>query len=162
MPLQGMDRQKYLNNKFGGQDKTYKIYKNINEVGKKNGIFFQFDKISKTPNSFLSHKLLALGHKKGKQDQIIESLFFSYFVEGKDIGRIQELVKIGEQNKLDTSETIEYLRSSDGQSSLLQEEVHAKSMGIRGVPCFIINKKYVLFGAQDKDKFIDLFNNLIK
>ena len=160
MPLIGMDRQKYLNQKFGGLKQASTIYDSINKAGKKIGIYFQFDKIKRTPNTFASHKLLALGHKKDKQNQIIESLFYSYFVEGKDIGQIEELITIAIHHNLDEKETNNYLNSNQDKQNLLGEEIQAKKMGIKGVPCFIINKQYVMFGVQDKEKFIDIFNNL--
>ena len=158
----GMDRQIYLNKKFGNSYQASSVYKSINEAGKKINIFFQFDKIHKTPNSFASHKLLAFGHKKGKQNQIIESIFYAYFIEGKDIGKLNELIIIAKQNKLSVNETRKYLNSSVDSEGLLQEELEARKMGIKGVPCFIINKELVLFGAQDKMKFVDIFQNLIK
>lgn len=162
MSFKGIDRQDYLNNKFGGQEEAHNVYNNINELGKKIGIFFQFEKITRTPNSFASHKLIALGHKKERQNQIIESLFYSYFIEGKDIGQIHELVNIAEQNNINSKETINYLQSTEDNEGLLQDEAQARNMGITGVPCFIINKEYVILGAQDKNKFIDLFRSLIK
>jgi len=157
-----MDRQKYLNKKFGGLKQASVIYDIIYKAGKEIGIYFQFDKIKKTPNTFFSHKLLALAHKDGKQNQIIESIFYSYFIEGKNIGQIEELISIAAQNNFDIGETNKYLTSDDDQESLLNEEIQAKKMGIRGVPCFIVNKEYVLFGVQNKEKFIELFTNLIK
>ena len=42
---------------------------------------------------------------------------------------------------------------------ILEEEVKAKKIGIKGVPCFIINNEYVIFGVPEKSRFIDLFNN---
>ena len=157
-----MDRQQYLNQKFGESKRASIIYNTINEVGKRIGIFFQFDKIKRTPDTFASHKLLALGHKKKKQNQILESLFYSYFIEGKDIGQLDELIEIAIHNNLDEKETNHYLTSNHDKENLLEEENQARKMGIKGVPCFIINKEYVMFGAQEKDKFIDIFNNLIK
>ena len=162
MPFEGMDRQEYLKQKFGGLKEASKIYSIIYETGKNIGIFFQFDKIKRTPDSFTSHKLLALGHKKGKQNQIIETLFYSYFIEGKDIGQIKELMAIAKHNKIDEQVTKSYLTSNQDKTGLLAEEVQARKMGIKGVPCFIINKKYVLFGVQEKNRFIDIFNNLLK
>ena len=162
MPLSGMDRQQYLNKKFGGSERATVIYNTIKEVGKRIGIYFQFDKIKITPNTFSSHKLLALGHKKKKQTQIIESLFYSYFIEGKDIGQLDELIAIAIHNKLDKKETNHYLISNQDKESLLEEEYQARKMGIKGVPCFIINKEYVFFGVQEKEKLINVFNNLTK
>ena len=103
-----MDRQQYLNQKFGGFKRSTIIYNTINEVGKRIGIYFQFDKIKRTPNTFASHKLLALGHKKKKQTPIIESLFYSYFIEGKDISQLDELITIATHNNLDEKETNYY------------------------------------------------------
>ena len=100
--------------------------------------------------------------KKGKQNQIIESLFYSYFIEGKDIGRLEELIVIAKHNKLDEQETNRYLTSNQDQENILEEEVKAKKMGIKGVPCFIINKEYVIFGVPEKNRFINLSDNLIK
>ena len=67
MPPDGMDRQKYLTFKFGNEDNARSVYQRIEDEGKKNKIYFQFNKITKTPNSFFSHKLLAYAHNKKKQ-----------------------------------------------------------------------------------------------
>ena len=75
---------------------------------------------------------------------------------------LEELISIAAQNNFDIGETNKYLTSDDDQESLLNEEIQAKKIGIRGVPCFIVNKEYVLFGVQNKEKFIELFTNLIK
>ena len=92
----------------------------------------------------------------------MESLFYSYFIEGKDIGQLEELITIATHNNLDEKETNLYLASDQYKANLFAEEIQARKMGIKGVPCFIIDKKYVLFGAQEKDKFIDLIENIIK
>ena len=81
MPLKGIDRQQYLTAKFGGEDNARSVYLRIEDEGKKNKIYFQFNKIAKTPNSFLSHKLLAHAHRKKKQTEVLELLFYQYFIK---------------------------------------------------------------------------------
>ena len=162
MPLEGIDRKQYLKNKFGGKEKAQKTYQLIYNAGLKNGIHFQFEKINKTPNSFASHKLLALAHKYNKQDDVIEGLFYSYFIEGIDIGNVNELIKIAKQNNIFDKKTLNYLESDEDRKNLLAEESQARDLGINGVPCFIINKEYVLFGAQNTDKFLEIFYNFSK
>ena len=66
MPPDGMDRQQYLTAKLGSKDNARSIYQRIEDEGKKNKIYFQFNKIAKTPNSFFSHKLLAYAKKNCK------------------------------------------------------------------------------------------------
>ena len=51
--------------------------------------------------------------------------------------------------------------SNEDKENLINEEYYAKALGIRGVPCFIINKEFVLYGAQDKKNFINIFDSII-
>ena len=46
-----MDRQQYLNNKFGDINNATKIYRDIFLSGKSAGISFNFHKINLMPNS---------------------------------------------------------------------------------------------------------------
>ena len=162
MPIEGMDRKSYLSNKFGSEELATKSYDIISKAGLENGIHFQFDKIKKTPNSFASHKLLAIAHKFKKQSQIIESLFYAYFIEGLDIGDINVLIMIAKQHNIYDNKILNYIKSNQDKKSLLADENQARTLGVKGVPCFIINKSYVLFGAQDKNKFLNLFKNFDK
>ena len=160
MPVEGMERQKYLNHKFGGKDNAKKVYDDIYKAGKEIGIYFQFDKINFTPNSFASHKLLALAYKFKKQDEVMNSLFFSYFIEGKNIGNKEILINIAKLHGIFNIQTSDYLFSDQDNKNLLNEEKHAKELGVKGVPCFIVNQKFVLYGAQNKDNFINFFNSI--
>ena len=160
MPLEGMERKKYLELKFGGKNNYKNIYENIYNVGLENNIHFQFEKITKTPNSFASHKLLALAYKSKKQTQVVETLFYNYFIEGVDIGDIKELVRISKQHNIYQDDISIYLQSKEDRENLLAEESHAKELGVTGVPCFIINKEFVLFGAQEKKNFLEIFNSI--
>ena len=160
MPLEGMDRKKYLEVKFNGKNNALRSYKSIYEAGLKNDIYFQFDKILTTPNTFSSHKLLALAFKFEKQTEVVETLFYDYFIEGVDIGNLDELIRIAKQHNLSSLDNFEYLSSNEDSDNLLAEEKHARELGIKSVPCFIINKQFILFGAQDKKNFLDIFNKI--
>ena len=48
MPLDGIDRNEYLNKKFGGKEQALKVYKKIEDEGKLVNIHFQFKKITKS------------------------------------------------------------------------------------------------------------------
>mgnify|MGYP001225881436 CR=1 FL=1 len=162
MPNEGMGRQQYLEAKFGGKQKAINAYQSIYNAGIKNNIHFQFEKIVMTPNSFASHKLLAIAHRFNKQSSVVEALFYSYFIEGIDIGNMEQLIIIAKQHNVYDDKTLKYLKSSEDNDSLLAEEMQARELGIKGVPCFIINRKFVLFGAQDKKNFLDIFNKINK
>ena len=160
MPIKGMDRQKYLEKKFNGKEHAKKNYKTIYDEGVKNNIYFQFEKIRTTPNSFASHKLLALANNFNKQTEVVESLFYDYFIEGISIGDQKELLRIAKLHNIYDDKTLDYLISKEDNKSLLAEQKHAQELGIKGVPCFIINKEFVLFGAQEKNIFLDIFKRI--
>tara|TARA_Y100001970_G_C13996650_1_gene731082 strand:- start:33 stop:674 length:642 start_codon:yes stop_codon:yes gene_type:complete len=160
MPSKGMKRNEYLKIKFNGEENAKKIYKSIHQTGLLNQIHFQFNKISITPNSFASHKLLAIAHTKKKQTEVLETIFYDYFIEGVNIGNVDELIRIAKQHEIYNDNTYKYLISNKDNKNLFAEEKQARQLGISSVPCFIINKKYVLFGAQNKEKFIEIFKNI--
>ena len=159
--LEGIERNKYLSNKFGGSKNSKKVYDKIYKEGLNNNIYFQFEKIKLTPNSFASLKLMALAHKYNKQTQVVETLFYDYFIEGVNIGDTKELIRIAKQHQIYNKNTLSYINSTEDNVSLLAEEKQARELGIKGVPCFIINKEFVLFGAQDANSFRKIFNSIL-
>ena len=45
--------------------------------------------IERTPNTFEAHRLIWYAAQQGKQDEVVETLFRAYFLEGQDIGDVQ-------------------------------------------------------------------------
>ena len=162
MPSGGMDRQQYLTTKFGSEENARSVYQHIEDEGKKNKIFFQFNKIAKTPNSFLSHKLLAYAHNKNKQTEVLELLFYKYFIEGADIGSLNILINTSKDADIYDEYIEKYIISEEDNESLLNEEKQAKKIGINSVPCFIFNKEIVVNGAQSTKNFIQIIDSLNK
>ena len=113
-----------------------------------------------TPNSFLSHKLLAYAHNKKKQTEVLELLFYKYFIEGEDIGSLDVLIEVSKNADIFDENIKEYIVSKEDNNNLLNEEKQAKNIGINSVPCFIFNKELVVNGAQPTKKFIQIINSL--
>ena len=160
MPPEGMDRQQYLITKFGSKNNARSVYQRIEDEGKKNKIYFQFNKIAKTPNSFFSHKLLAYAHNKKKQTEVLELLFYKYFIEGEDIGSLNVLIQVSKDADIYDEHIEKYIISKEDNDSLLNEEKQAKNIGINSVPCFIFNKEIVVSGAQPTKNFIQIIDSL--
>ena len=160
MPPDGMDRQEYLISKFGSSDAAKTVYENIYEEGVKEGINFNFDLIEVTPNSFNSHRLLALAYNLNIQEKVLDDLFESYFLHGKDIGDPNILLQIAIKNNIDAEEFKSYLSDQENIEPLANEEIQAKKMGINSIPTFIVNKQIVINGAQTSENFELIFEKL--
>ena len=160
MQPDGMDRQEYLVSKFGSFDAAKTIYDNIYEEGKKEGIEFNFDSIEVTPNSFNSHRLLALAYKQNIQEEVLDDLFQAYFIRGEDIGNPNTLLNIAVSHSINEDEFKKYLSDQENIEPLANEEIQARKMGINSVPTFIVNKKIVVNGAQTSENFELIFKKL--
>ena len=59
---------------------------------------------------------------------------------------------------IDETEARHYLTSDDGRQEVVASDVYARRLGINGVPCFIVNRKYAVSGAQPPSAFVEVFN----
>jgi predicted DsbA family dithiol-disulfide isomerase len=162
MPRDGMDRRQYLDVKFGGPDRAKQIYQHIEDAGRSEGIAFAYDKIARTPNTLDSHRLIKWAGTAGVQDAAVEVLFRKYFLEGGDIGDKDLLIDVAKEIGMDADLVSDLL---DGDSDLEQtkaEDTMARQMGVTGVPCFIIGRKYAVSGAQDPAVLVQAFDLIEK
>ncbi len=158
MPSEGMTRDDYVRAKFGGGDRPRQIYQAIAESGREAGIEFQFSRIKRTPNTVLSHRLIFWSAKNLRQDEVVSELFEAYFEQGLDIGNIDILVACAARAGLDEVAARNFLSSDDGRQEVVASDVYARRLGINGVPCFIVNRKYAVSGAQPPSAFVEVFN----
>jgi predicted DsbA family dithiol-disulfide isomerase len=162
MPDGGMDRRDYLEAKFGGKESAKKVYSAIEDAGKSEGLAFDFSQMARQPNTVNSHRLIDFAAKTGNQDAVVEALFQAYFVDARDIGDVEELVAIAMGAGLDEAETRTYLESDEDVERIREEDATARQMGVQGVPCFIINRKYAISGAQDPAVFLQAWEQIQK
>jgi predicted DsbA family dithiol-disulfide isomerase len=160
MPREGADRKTHLRAKFGGDERLNQVYDAIVEAGRAVEIPFAFDNIERTPNTINSHRLIDRAGKTGRQDAVVEALFHSYFLEGRDIGDIDVLADVATGAGLNGDEIRAYLESEEDIERVRAEDTMVREMGVQGVPCFIINHKYAISGAQEPATFLQIFERI--
>ncbi len=151
LPSDGKDRQQYLTEKFGSPEKVAQIYDRIRAAGEDEDIPFAFDRITRSPNTLNAHRLIRWAAIEGQQDALVERLFQLYFLEGANLTDPAVLVSAAADAGLDP-QMIERLLGSDADMAETEAEiVHAQAIGVQGVPCFILENKYAVSGAQPAD-----------
>lgn len=160
MPPEGMDRKTYLSTKFGGDARADAIYQRVREAGQTVGIDFDFKGIPRTPNTVDAHRLIGVAGRAGKQDAVVEALFRAYFLEGRDIGSRDVLAAVASAAGLEEKTIRDYLAGRDDVDRVENEDAMARRMGIQGVPCFILNRKYAISGAQEPAVFLEAIEML--
>jgi predicted DsbA family dithiol-disulfide isomerase len=151
MPKNGMDRTIYLETKFGSLARFKEMEQRLLEAGRAEQIPFAFEKIARTPNTFLAHRLIWYAGTQGRQDVVVESLFEGYFEKGSDIGSKSILVELADRAGLCADE---FLTSEEGVAEVKAEESVGHKLGIRGVPYFVLDRAYGISGAQPVEVFV--------
>lgn len=158
MPRAGMNREIYLASKFGGAERASRIYEHIRAAGEPLGIDFRFDRIRRTPSTLDSHRLIRWAGTANVQNEVVEKLFVAYFVNGEDIGDHDVLARISGECGMDAGLVADLLAQDADLDLIRKEDSLARSMGINGVPCFIIDRQYAVSGAQDVPVFHKVFD----
>ena len=78
----------------------------------------------------------------------MERLFRAYFTEGRDVGDPAVLIALAGEAGMEPAVVERLLRSDQDRAEVEAEIDHAYRIGINGVPCFIIGKRYAVMGAQ--------------
>ncbi|MBA5776798.1 DsbA family oxidoreductase [Stappia sp. F7233] len=148
LPAEGKDRKKYLSDKFGSLDRAKEVYKRIGAAGDEEGIPFAFDKITKSPNTLNSHRLILWSKAEGKQNEVVHRLFELYFLEGADLSKNETLVEVAREVGMDAEAVAKLLETDIDLERIKQDIENAHSMGVTGVPCMIIDERFALMGAE--------------
>ncbi|TPJ43629.1 DsbA family protein [Mesorhizobium sp. B2-3-13] len=157
IPPQGKDRRDYMLAKFGSEERIREIHARIEPLGEAEGISFAFDAIKVTPNTLDAHRLIRWAGAAGEdvQNRLVRRLFQLNFEEGVNVGDHMVLVEAAREAGMDAS-VVETLLPSDADVEAVRTEIATASrMGITGVPCFLLEGKYAVMGAQDADTLAD-------
>ncbi len=162
MPAEGMDRQAYLERKFGGVREAERVYGPIRAAGEEEGIAFAFERMKRTPNTLQSHRLIRWAERFGRQTPLVDSLFESAFLKAEDLGDPAVLAAAAEAAGLDAAEAASFLAGEEEAEEVRAEDLRARMAGITGVPCFIFEGRYALPGAQPPEVLQQMFDLAIQ
>ena len=151
MPKNGMDRKKYLEQKFGSISGFASAYRPVIEHTKNFNIDLKLDKIQTTPNTINAHRIINWAVLEDCQNKIVSELFKAYFVNGLDLGSNTILAKLASKYFMDEKSILRLLNSDNDISKIIDEDRTARRMGIKAVPMFIVADQYAVSGAQTAD-----------
>lgn len=143
----------YLSNSKGiSLDQAKQMTTQVAEMASNVGLKLDFEK-SIPANSFNAHRLIHFAASKGKQDEAEEALFKAHFTETKDIANLEVLLAIANALGLDQTEVKAMLESNAFEEEVRYDIYESQQLGVRGVPFFVIDRKYALSGAQPVEAF---------
>lgn len=157
LPPEGKDRKQYIEQKLGGPERSREMHGKLETIGADVGIPFEFDAITVSPNTLDAHRLIRWAQTAGEgvQTRIVGALFELYFVKGENIGEHAVLINVAREAGMDAAVVESLLASDADREAITQEIAMAQQMGVTGVPCFILENKYAVMGAQEPETIAD-------
>nr|WKN39708.1 DsbA family oxidoreductase [Tunicatimonas sp. TK19036] len=125
----------------------------VTAMAREVGLEYNFDK-AVVANSFDAHRLIQLAKKHGKGDEAEERLFRAYFTEGANIADRITLTKVGEEIGLAAIDIENMFKEGTFAREVKDDIREAQQIGVRGVPFFVLDRKYGVSGAQPSEVFL--------
>ena len=159
MPEAGMSFDDYLAGRFGSPANIQPALDALVAEGRREGINFQFDKLTHVPNTLPAHQLMHLAETEGKdQSALAEDLMTAFFEHGANIGDTEVLTSIAADHGLGADAVRQAVSDDKIRQIILSREAQVRSSGMSGVPGFLLNRRLLVVGAQDKDTLINAFD----
>jgi predicted DsbA family dithiol-disulfide isomerase len=111
------------------------------------GLEYHLDR-TRGGNSFDAHRLIQRASDEGLQDAMKERLMRAYFTGGEAIGERDTLVRLAGEVGVDGEAALTDQRYAD---AVRADEELAARIGIRGVPYFVLGRRYGVSGAQPSE-----------
>jgi predicted DsbA family dithiol-disulfide isomerase len=117
------------------------------------GLEYHLNDAGLTGNTLDAHQLVHLAAGHGRADEMLERLYKAYFTEQLSIFDVESLLALAADKGLDTMEVREALESGLYVDAVSRDLNEARSLGVTGVPFFMIDGRYRISGAQAMDIF---------
>ena len=156
MPTEGMDRRASRSQKFGSWARSQTRGAQVSAAGRAAGVRFDYDKVLRTPNTRIAHRLVQLSQQRNQPRAtaaLCEAISAAYFSAGRDIGSPDVLLEIAALHGLDTDDVRAELLSARIGAPLASYEPKDGS-GIHAVPVIVIDG-HVISGAQPPAVFVN-------
>ena len=128
---------------------------NVTGIAASVGLDYDYEHVHQT-NTIKAHELLHYAKARGRQLDMKERLLKAYFVDGRHVGRVEDLADLAAEIGLDRDEVVRVLTHETYLADVKADVAQAAAYGIQGVPFFVIDGTYGVSGAQDATTFANV------
>jgi predicted DsbA family dithiol-disulfide isomerase len=130
----------------------------MTELAAGEGLEYHLDR-TKGGNSFAAHRLIQRAVEDGVQDAMKERLMRAYFTDGEAIGEHDTLIRLAGEVGVDGQAALADERYAD---AVRADEELAARIGIRGVPYFVLDRRYGVSGAQPPELLLQALEKAVE
>jgi predicted DsbA family dithiol-disulfide isomerase len=125
----------------------------VTAVAAEDGLAYRLD-IARGGDTFDAHRLLHLAAAHGLQAAAQERLMAAYFTEGEPIADPDALVRLVASVGVPEDEARDVLSGDRYADAVREDEQLGAQLGIRGVPFFVLDRRFGVSGAQPADALL--------
>lgn len=111
-------------------------------------------------NTRKAHLLAEYARERGNFDALRRELFAAYFARGENLADDRVLTEILKKVGLDPQSALQAIRDGAYDETLRLAAWQAQSLGVRGVPAFIVENKYLISGAQPYERMLEALRSI--
>jgi predicted DsbA family dithiol-disulfide isomerase len=112
------------------------------------------------PNTRTALRLTELARDRGLHEPFHDRLMDAYWAEAQDIGDPEVLRSLAAEVGLEQEEVERVLGSDEHLDRVTASTYQAASIGITGIPAFLIDRRLLVLGAQPREVFERAFAQL--
>jgi len=147
-------RRAMLQSKYRlSEDQVRAMDHKMEQMAAAEGLEYHLTDAGLTGNTLDAHQLVHLAASRGLEDKMLERLYKAYFGEERSVFDLDSLVGLAVEEGLDATEVREGLTGGVYVDAVTRDLNEARSLGVTGVPFFVIDGRYGISGAQATDVF---------
>lgn len=105
------------------------------------------------PNTMRALSVTELARERGVHRQVHDRLMQAYWEEAQNIGDPEVLHRLADEAGLDESEVADAMEGGDHSQVVREMTAQAQSIGVTGVPAFVLARRLLVLGAQPREVF---------
>lgn len=133
-------------------EQAREISSQVAGMAESEGLIFNFENavVANTKNA---HRLIHLAKAADKGGEMKERLLKAYFTEGLNIDDSETLISLGKEIGLEEESIKKLLESNQYEDAVDQDIYESRLIGVKGVPFFVLDRKFGISGAQPDEVF---------
>ena len=112
------------------------------------------------PNTKDALRVTELARERGRHKEMHDRLMDAYWDEGRNIGDPEELRALAAEAGLDPAEVDAMLAGDEYADRIQASTTEAHSVGINGIPAFVLDSRLLILGAQSREVFEQAYAQL--
>ena len=148
--VRDVDAATHLAHKYGAsREQALAMHANLARVAAEDGLELNFDRV-RGGNTFDAHRLVHHAAAHDVQAAVVERLMRAYFTDGEAIGDPAVLERLAADAGLPAVDGDAYAEA------VREDERAAAELGIHAVPCFVVDRRLAVSGAQPPEVLAEL------